>query len=397
MDRSRESKIMSNDYYDLLGVKKGASADELKKAYRKMAMKYHPDTNKDPDAEAKFKEINEAYDVLKDDQKRAAYDAYGKAAFEGGMGGGAGRGGGYSNFGFGTGGAAGFSDIFEEMFGDMMGGRARAGGGASRGGAARGSDLQYTLDITMEDAFKGAEKTIRIPTWESCETCTGSGAKPGTKPDTCASCNGIGRVRAQQGFFTVERTCPTCGGAGQTIKEKCGSCAGEGRMRTSKTLKVNIPAGIDHGRRIRMNGEGEAGLKGGPAGDLYVLINIKPHKFYQREGANLHCRVPIAMTTAALGGEINVPTIEGGKAEVKIPAGTQTGQQFRLRGKGMSVLHSSSRGDAYIEIHVETPVNLSAKQKDLLKEFGGKDPSKNSPESAGFFKKVKEFWDDLTD
>lgn len=390
---------MSDDFYDLLGVKKGASADDIKKGYRKQAMKYHPDQNKDnKEAEEKFKKISEAYDVLKDDQKRAAYDRYGKAAFDGGMGGGAGRGaGGFSDFGFGTGaaGAGGFSDIFEEMFGDMMGG---ARGGQTRGGgAARGSDLQYTLDIELQDAFKGIEKTIRVPTWESCSTCTGSGAKPGTKPDTCGSCNGIGRVRAQQGFFTVERTCPTCGGAGQVIKEKCNACAGEGRMRTSKTLKVNVPSGIEQGRRIRLSGEGEAGIKGGPSGDLYVLINIKSHKFYQRDGANLHCRVPVAMTTAALGGEIKVPTIEGGKAEVKIPPGTQTGQQFRLRGKGMSVMRSNSRGDAYIEIFVETPVHLSTKQKDLLKQFGGKDPDKNSPESAGFFNKVKEFWDDLTD
>lgn len=392
---------MSDDYYDLLGAKKGATADELKKAYRKQAMKYHPDTNKDKGADAKFKEINEAYDVLKDDQKRAAYDVYGKQAFQNG-GGGAGRGrGGFSDFGFGTGGAqgAGFSDIFEEMFGDMMGGRGGRGGQqqTGRGGAARGSDLQYALDISLEEAFKGSEKTIRVPTWESCETCGGDGAKKGTKPETCSGCNGHGRVRAQQGFFTVERVCPQCGGAGEVIKEKCGSCAGEGRMRTSKTLKVNVPAGIEHGRRIRLNNEGEAGLKGGPSGDLYVLISVKSHKFYQREGANLHCRVPVAMTSAALGGSIKVPTIEGGKAEVKIPAGTQTGQQFRLKGKGMSVLHSSQRGDAYIEIFVETPVNLSGKQKDMLKDFGGKDPSKNSPESAGFFNKVKELWDDLTD
>jgi len=383
---------MSDDYYDLLGVKKGADAAELKKAYRKQAMKYHPDTNKDKGADAKFKEINEAYDVLKDDQKRAAYDAYGKAAFEGG-GGGRGQGGGFGGFSGGAQGA-GFSDIFEEMFGDMMGGR---GGGQSRGGATRGSDLQYALDITLQEAFKGTEKTIRIPTWESCETCHGDGAKPGTKPETCGSCKGAGRVRAQQGFFTVERVCPTCAGAGQVIKEKCGSCSGEGRKRTSKTLKVNVPAGIEHGRRIRLNNEGEAGLKGGPSGDLYVLVNVKSHKFYQREGSNLYCRVPVAMTEAALGGEIKVPTIEGGKAEVKIPAGTQTGQQFRLKSKGMSILQSSARGDAYIEIFVETPVNLSTKQKDLLKNFGGKTPEKNSPESSGFLNKVKEFWDDLKD
>jgi len=388
--------MAEQDYYQLLGVKKGASADELKKAYRKMAMKYHPDQNRDnKEAEAKFKEINQAYDVLKDDQKRAAYDRYGHAAFEQGGFGGTGRGngaGGFSDFGFG--GAGHFSDIFEEMFGDIMGG---GRGAQSRGGATRGSDLQYTLDVLLKEAYTGTEKTIRIPTWENCNNCNGSGAKPGTKPQTCTSCNGIGRVRAQQGFFTVERTCPTCGGAGQIITEKCTSCAGQGRMRTSKTLKVNIPAGIDHGRRIRLAGEGEAGLKGGPSGDLYVLINIKPHKFYQREGANLHCRVPVSMATAALGGSIEVPTIDGGKADVKIPAGTQTGQQFRLRGKGMSILRSSSRGDAYIEIFVETPVNLSSKQKDLLKQFEGKNPSQNSPESAGFFKTVKEFWDDLTD
>lgn len=389
---------MSKDFYETLGVKKGADAAELKKAYRKQAMKYHPDTNKDKDAEAKFKEVNEAYDVLKDDQKRAAYDAYGHDAFKQGAGGGGGRGG-FSDFGFGTGGqgAAGFGDIFEEMFGDMMGGRGGQRSGGGRGGAARGSDLQYSLDITLEDAFKGTEKTIRIPTWESCDPCSGSGAKAGTKAETCTGCNGHGRVRAQQGFFTVERVCPTCSGAGQMIKEKCGSCAGEGRMRTSKTLKVNVPAGIEHGRRIRLNGEGEAGMKGGPAGDLYVLVNVKSHKFYQREGSNLYCRVPVAMTEAALGGAVNIPTIEGGKAEVKVPAGTQTGQQFRLKGKGMSILHSSSRGDAYIEIFVETPVNLNSKQKDMLKGFGGKDPSKNSPESAGFFNKVKELWDDLTD
>ena len=391
---------MADDYYELLGVKKGASADEIKKGYRKMAMKYHPDQNKDnKEAEAKFKQINEAYDVLKDDQKRAAYDRYGKAAFESGMGGGgAGRGaGGFSDFGFGGAQAGGFSDIFEEMFGDMMGNGRRGGGQAGPGGAARGSDLQYNLEVSLQEAYRGSEKTIRIPTWEECDTCHGDGAKPGTKPKTCGTCNGVGRVRAQQGFFTVERTCPSCGGAGKVVEEKCPSCAGQGRMRTSKTLNVNIPSGIEEGRRIRLSGEGEAGIKGGPAGDLYVLISIKPHKFYRREGANLHCRVPVSMTDAALGGSVKVPTIDGGQAEVKIPPGTQTGQQFRLKGKGMSVLRSTSRGDAYIEIFVETPVNLSTRQKDLLKDFQGKDPSKNSPESAGFFKKVKEFWDDLTE
>lgn len=392
------------DYYELLGVSRTATDDEIKKAFRKLAMQLHPDKNPgDKKAEAKFKEINHAYDVLKDADKRAAYDRYGHAAFEGGMGGGGGRGGnpfgaGGFDFNFG-GGAGGFSDIFEEMFGDMMGGGARGGTGSygGRGGATRGSDLQYGLEISLDEAFKGTEKTIRVPTFGTCEVCSGSGAKAGTKPETCPTCNGAGRVRATQGFFTIERGCPTCGGVGQTIRDKCGSCGGAGRVRREKTLKVSIPAGIEHGRRIRLSGEGEAGVSGGPAGDLYVLMNIAAHKLFTREGADLHCRVPLAMSIAALGGTIEVPTIEGGRAEVKIPPGTQTGQQFRLKGKGFSMMRSAARGDMYIELFVETPVNLSKKQQDLMKEFAGKDPSANSPESQGFFKKVKEFWSDLTE
>lgn len=392
---------MATDYYELLGVSKGASEDELKKAYRKQAMQYHPDKNPgNKEAEAKFKEISQAYDVLKDPDKRAAYDRYGAAAFEsGGFGAGGfggarpGQNGGFE-FNFGGGG---FGDIFEEMFGDIMGGRRGGGGGGAYARAnARGADLQYSLDITLEEAFKGVEKTIKVPTFATCDVCTGSGAKPGTKPETCPTCQGNGRVRAQQGFFTIERACPTCSGVGQVIREKCTNCHGAGRVRKDKVLKVNIPAGIEHGRRIRLSGEGEAGPNGGQAGDLYVALSVKSHKLFNRDGANLYCRVPVAMSTASLGGSIEVPTIDGGRSEVKIPAGTQTGQQFRLKGKGMTIMKAAQRGDMYIEMFVETPVNLSKKQQELLKEFAGKDPSANSPESQGFFKRVKEFWDDLS-
>lgn len=394
---------MAKDLYEILGVKRDASADELKKAYRKLAMKYHPDQNKDnPEAETKFKDINHAYDILKDDQKRAAYDRFGEAAFDGSMGGGGGPRGGAQGF-HGGGGFGGFSDIFEDIFGDAMGG---GGGFGGRGGsrASRGSDMQYTFDIALEDAYKGKEAKIKIPVNDTCETCSGSGAAPGTSASTCETCGGAGRVRMQQGFFTVERTCHTCGGAGQTIKTPCSSCGGSGRVRKDKTLKVSIPAGIEDGQRIRLSGEGEAGLRGGPRGDLYILINIKPHKFFRREGANLHCRVPITVTKAALGGEIEVPTIDGGRASVKIPAGTQTGQQMRLRAKGMSMLNAPSKGDAIIEIFVETPVKLNKKQQDLMKQLdeslgadGSKGRTQHSPESSGFFDKMREFWDDLKD
>lgn len=376
---------MSKDFYKVLGISKDSDAAEIKKAYRKLAMKYHPDQNKDnPDAEAKFKEINEAYDILKDEQKRSAYDRFGEAAFDPSMGGGPGGGMG-----------GGFSDIFEDMFGDFMGGR----GGRSTG-PARGSDMQYTMELSMEDAYKGKEASIKIPVNETCDECKGSGSKAGTTSENCSTCEGAGRIRQQQGFFTIERTCPTCQGAGKIIKDPCSKCHGEGRVKKSKTLKVKIPAGVEHGRRIRLSGEGEAGLRGGPRGDLYVLLAIKSHKFFKRDGAHLFCRVPIPVTKAALGGDVEVPTIQGAPAKVKIPAGAQSGQQFRLKGKGMSVLNSAAHGDMFIEIFVETPVNLDKKQQDLLRQLDkslgdGTAGSKHSPESSGFFKKAKEFWEDL--
>jgi molecular chaperone DnaJ len=401
---------MAEDLYKTLGVAKDASQDELKKAYRKMAMKYHPDQNKDnKEAEEKFKNVNHAYDILKDEQKRAAYDRYGEAAFDGSMGGGGGGGGFHGAQGFG---GSNFSDIFEDIFGGGFSG-ARSGSGGAR--AQRGSDIQYTMEISLEDAYKGKEAKIKISVNDNCESCSGSGAAPGTSATTCETCGGQGRVRMQQGFFTVERTCPSCSGAGKTIKTPCGTCHGSGITRKEKNLMVTIPSGIESGRRIRLSGEGEAGPRGGPRGDLYILVNIKPHKFFRREGANLHCRVPIPMTKAALGGDIEVPTIDGGRASVKIAEGTQSGTQMRLRTKGMTLLNSPAKGDAIIEIYVETPVNLNKKQQDLLRELddsiGGnsgsnkktastaqaKTAAKHSPESSGFFDKVKEFWDDLKD
>ncbi|MGH1377523.1 MAG: molecular chaperone DnaJ [Alphaproteobacteria bacterium] len=385
--------MAEQDLYKIIGVEQSASSDEIKKAYRKLAMKFHPDQNKDnPKAEEKFKEINQAYDILKDEQKRAAYDRYGNAAFDGSMGGGGGHPGG-------MGGAGAFSDIFEDMFGDFMGG---GGGGRRSNGPTRGSDMQYTMEMSLEDAYKGKDSTIKIPVNDSCSECDGSGAQKGTSAQTCSTCSGAGRVRQQQGFFTIERACPTCHGEGTFIKDPCRKCSGAGRVKKTKTLKVKIPAGVETGRRIRLTGEGEAGLRGGPRGDLYVMINVKPHKLFQRDGANLYCRVPITVTRAALGGEIEVPTIEGKRASVKIPSGTQTGQQFRLRGKGMSMLRSDTHGDMYINIFVETPVNLNKKQQDLLRDLDktmddGKSAGKNSPESSGFFKKIREFWDDLSE
>ena len=388
---------MAQDFYKTLGVEKGASKDELKKAYRKLAMKYHPDQNKDnPEAEAKFKEVSQAYEILKDDQKRAAYDQFGEAAFDGSMGGAGGPGAG----GFGGGGAGAFSDIFEDMFGDMMGGGGRGG---RSGGASRGSDLQYTLEISLEEAFKGKEAKIKVPVNETCDSCKGSGAKDGSSANECSTCGGAGRVRQQQGFFTIERTCPTCQGQGTIIKDACTKCHGEGRTKKEKNLQIKVPAGVDSGRRIRLSGEGEAGLRGGPHGDLYVLLSVKRHKFFKRDGANLFCRVPIAITKASLGGEVQVPTIEGNSAKVKIPPGTQTGQQFRLKGKGMSMMQSQNRGDLFIEIFVETPVNLNKKQQDLMKQLdkdvgdGKSGASKHSPESSGFFTKMRDLWDDLKD
>ena len=389
--------MADKDFYKTLGIERGASDDDIKKAFRKLAMQYHPDRNKDdPTAEAKFKEINEAYDVLKDPQKKAAYDRFGSAAFEqgGGFRPGAGAGG-FDASGFG----GAFSDIFEDMFGDFMG---NGGGGRGRaGGPQRGSDVQYTMEISMEEAFAGKEATIKVPLAETCDKCNGSGAKTGTGTENCPTCSGQGRVRMQQGFFTIERTCPTCNGEGAIIRDPCDKCSGSGRMRKEKTLRIKIPPGVENGRRIRLGGEGEAGFRGGVAGDLYVLLAIKPHRFFKREGADLFGRVPIPMTTAALGGDVEVPTIEGSRTKVKIPAGTQSGQQLRLKGKGMSFLKSSSRGDMYIDVFVETPVNLSRKQMDLLKELdksiGGSEASKHSPEASGFFGKMKDIWSDLTE
>ncbi|MEQ8442252.1 MAG: molecular chaperone DnaJ [Alphaproteobacteria bacterium] len=379
--------MSKRDYYEILGCQKGASADELKKAYRKLAMQYHPDRNPgDQEAEAKFKEVGEAYEVLKDEQKRAAYDRFGHDAFEQG-----GAGGGFRNSGAGFGG---FTDIFEEMFGDFM------GGGRARGGqrSGRGSDQRYNLEIGLEDAFHGRTIEIKVPTSVQCDSCSGTGAEEGAKPTACGTCGGDGRVRASQGFFTVERTCPTCGGQGQVIDNPCRKCSGSGRMHKDKTLNVNIPKGVEEGTRIRLSGEGEAGLRGAPAGDLYIFLSIGGHRLFERDGEHLFCRVPISMADAALGGEIEVPTIDGGRAKVKIPDGTQTGQRFRLRGKGMPILRTESRGDMYIELAVETPVNLTKRQKELLKEFRDEGKGKNTnPETDGFFAKVKDFWDDLTE
>jgi len=383
--------MAKKDLYEVLGVSKTATADELKKAYRKLAMEHHPDRNLGDDgAEQRFKEISEAYDILKDDQRRTAYDRMGHAAFEQGMGTRPGGGAGGFQGGF----QGNFSDIFEEMFGEFMNSN-----GGGRGGSAgqRGADISYEVTATLEEAFEGVEMPIRVPTWQGCTTCGGSGAQKGSKPVVCDTCNGIGRLRAQQGFFTMERTCHDCRGAGQKIKDPCGDCGGQGRIRKEKTLEINIPAGIEDGTRMRLTGEGEAGVRGGPPGDLYVFVSVRPHDFFQRDGANLYARVPASFTTLALGGKIEVPTIEGKRAEVTIPAGTQTGQQFRLKGKGMPVLRSPVRGDLYVEVMAETPVHLSKKQKELMEEFGHHDTEKNTPKAHKFFKKVKDLWEDLTE
>ncbi len=378
--------MSKEDFYTLLGVERDADAGEIKKAYRKLAMKYHPDRNPgDKEAERKFKEINEAYEVLKDEEKRAAFDRFGHAAFEQGGPGAGGFGGGGAGFG-------GFADIFDEMFGDF-GGR---GGGGPQGGAGRGSDLRYNMEITLEEAFEGKKTNIRVPTSVSCDGCKGTGAAGGAAPVSCATCGGHGRVRTQQGFFTVERTCPSCQGTGQVIKEPCTICGGQGRVHKEKNLSVTIPAGVEDGTRIRLGEEGEAGLRGAPAGDLYIFLSIAPHRMFRRDGANIHCRAPIPMTTAALGGTIEVPTVEGKLTRVSIPAGAQSGQQFRLKSKGMKILRSESRGDMFVQVAVETPVSLSKKQKELLKEFEDEsNHQKHSPESHGFFDKVKDLWEDL--
>lgn len=386
--------MAKRDYYDVLGTAKGASAEEIKKAYRKKAKELHPDRNSDnPDAEAQFKEVNEAYDVLKDAEKKAAYDRFGHAAFEGGMGGGR-PGGGYGGAGGQGDFASAFSDVFEDLFGDFMGG-GRGGPGGGRSRSQRGSDLRYNMRVTLEEAYRGTHKTINVPSSAACTACNGSGAEGGSEPQTCPTCSGLGKVRAQNGFFTVERTCPTCGGQGQVVKNPCKVCHGAGRVEVDRQLQVNIPPGVETGTRIRHAGEGEAGLRGGPSGDLYIFIEVQPHAIFEREGTDLHCRVPVSMATAALGGEVEVPTIDGGRSRVKIPAGSQSGRQMRLRGKGMPALRGGGSGDMFIELAVETPVNLTARQKEILKEFQGIE-AENNPEGASFFKKVKSFWDGMT-
>ncbi len=375
--------MMKADFYETLGVQKGADEKELKAAFRKLAMQYHPDRNPgDSDCEHKFKEINEAYETLKDPQKRAAYDRFGHAAFEnGGMGG----------QGFGANGfaAGGFADIFEDIFGDMMGGRRQR----SSGGRERGADLRYNMEITLEEAFTGKTAQIRVPASVTCTECSGSGAKVGTQPTTCNTCSGSGRVRATQGFFSIERTCPTCQGRGQIIKDPCQKCSGHGRVIEERSLSVNIPAGIDDGTRIRLAGEGEAGMRGGPSGDLYIFLSVKPHELFQRDGADLYCKVPISMTTAALGGSFEVTTLDGSQTRVKVPEGSQNGRQFRLKGKGMPVLRQPSVGDLYIQVSVETPQNLTRRQRELLEEFEKLSSQENSPQSSGFFSRMKDFFE----
>jgi molecular chaperone DnaJ len=380
--------MAKRDFYEVLGVPKGSSAEELKKAYRSKAKELHPDRNSDnPNAEAQFKEINEAYDVLKDADKKAAYDRYGHAAFDGGMGGGPRGPGAAGNGDF----ASAFSDVFEDLFGDFMG---RSGGGAGRARAQRGSDLRYNLRVSLEESFKGVQKTINVPSSVACDTCRGTGAEGGAEPVTCPTCSGMGKVRAQQGFFTVERACPTCNGQGQIVKNPCKSCGGAGRVERERALSVNIPAGVETGTRIRLAGEGEAGMRGGPSGDLYIFIEVKDHPIFQRDGGNLFCRVPVSITTAALGGEVEVPTIDGGKSRVKVPAGAQTGKQMRLRAKGMPALRGGGVGDMLIELAVETPVNLTTRQRELLREFEALS-AENNPEGSSFFTKVKGFWDGM--
>ena len=375
---------MKADCYELLGIARGADAETLKKAYRALAMKYHPDRNPgDKAAEQKFKEATEAYEILRDPEKRAAYDRFGHAAFQngGGRGGAGGQGGGPFDFGFG----GSFADIFDEVFSDIM------GGGRGGKGQGRGADVRADLEVTLEEAFTGIEKNIRLATTQTCEACKGNGAKPGTEPVNCQGCRGLGRVRVTQGFFTIERACPTCGGAGRVIKDPCAPCAGAGRVRKEKTLAVAVPAGIEDGTRLRITAEGEAGMRGAPPGDLYVFLSIAPHPFFKREGGNLYCRVPIPMPIAALGGDIEIPTIDGRLMPHSVPAGTQTGQQFRIKGQGMHPLNSRSRGDLYLQAFVETPTQLNKRQKELLREFEKAGSDDTCPESTGFLTRIREF------
>jgi molecular chaperone DnaJ len=369
-------------YYETLEVVKGCDGSVLKSAYRKLAMKFHPDRNPgDHTAEVKFKEINEAYDVLKDDQKRAAYDRFGHAAFEGGLGAGSARAGG--PFGDFTGS---FGDVFEDIFGQMMGGMGRA----KR--SNRGQDLRYNLDITLEEAYTGRSAAISLPTMVACEPCGGSGAEPGHSAETCPGCAGHGKVRATQGFFTIERTCSQCRGTGKVIRHPCKLCKGAGLTQKERTLTVDVPPGVEEGTRIRLSGEGAAGANGGPNGDLYIFLSVAPHPIFERDGHDLHCRAPVSFVMAAMGGAIEVPTLDGGRANVKIPEGTQPGRQFRLKAKGMPVLRSAQKGDLYVEIAVETPVRLSKRQKELLREFEAESQAGCQPEAEGFMARLRDFW-----
>ena len=376
--------MAEKDFYEILGVQKNASDDEIKKSYRKLAMKYHPDRNKDDkESERKFKEATAAYEALKDPERRAAYDQYGHDAFrQGGMGGGQG----FGDFG------GGFSDIFEEFFGGGFGGSSR------QRGPQRGNDLRYNMAVTLQEAFSGKKSKIRIPSYEGCDLCSGTGSVDKSGPSTCSTCGGQGKVRSTQGFFSIERPCPTCGGEGSSIKNPCLKCSGTGQVKKQKTISVTIPAGVDTGTRIRISGEGEPGQRGAGNGDLYIFVEVQKDKLFEREEANIFCQIPISITTAILGGDVDVPTIEGKKARLNIPPGTQSETQFRLKNKGMSILRQTRRGDMYVEANVEIPVNLNSKQKAILQEFEkeGGTSKKHSPKSQSFFSKLKEVWEDLT-
>ena len=375
--------MAKRDYYETLGISKDASEAEIKKAFRSKAREHHPDKNAGSSkAEEEFKAVNEAYEVLKDPNKKAAYDQYGHAAFENGGFGNAGGGGDFSSA---------FSDVFEDLFGDFMGGSSRRGSTSS---STRGSDLRYNMTISLEEAYKGKATTITVPSSVKCEQCSGTGGKDGAQPAPCPTCGGMGKVRAQQGFFTVERTCPTCSGRGQMNKNPCRFCSGAGTTQKNKNLSVNIPPGVETGTRIRLSGEGEAGMQNGPAGDLYIFTEVLDHSIFQRDGTNLFCQIPVSMVSATLGGDIEAPTLDGGKTRVKVPAGIQSGKQLRLRGKGMPNVRGSSYGDLYIELHIETPVNLNENQRRLLEDFEKSLQAKdNNPKYSNFFSKVKSFWE----
>ena len=376
--------MADKDFYEILGVQKNASDDEIKKSYRKLAMKHHPDRNKDDkEAERKFKEAAAAYEILKDPEKRSAYDQYGHDAFrQGGMGGGQG----FGDF------SGGFSDIFEEFFGGGFGGSSR------QRGPQRGNDLRYNMSISLQEAFNGKKSQIRVPSYEGCDLCSATGSADKSGPSTCSTCGGQGKVRSTQGFFSIERPCPTCGGEGSSIKNPCLKCSGTGQVKKQKTISVTIPAGVDTGTRIRISGEGEPGQRGAGNGDLYIFVEVQKDKLFEREEENIFCQIPISITTAILGGDVEVPTIEGKKARLSIPPGTQSAIQFRLKGKGMSILRQTRRGDMYVEVNVEIPVNLNTKQKAILQEFEkeGGTSKKHSPKSQSFFSKLKEVWEDLT-